>query len=421
MGIRKGHPVRDLRRPILLAVGRVASPLAYRDFRLLWLGQTLSALGNPLQTIALAWLVLDLTGSAVALGTALLVASLPGTALTLVGGVVTDRYAARTVMLWSDAARAVVTGLIAVLALIGALPLWVLYALLFLYGMGGAIFGPAAHSITPRLVPEEKLEAANSLNQSTPQIALLIGAPLGGALVALIGPAAVIGLNAAAFAVGALASLAIAPLASLGEPEERRSVVHDALAALAYVWGRTWLVSLLMVDSVVSLTIIGPLGVGLPLLARQHPTAGAESFGLMLAGFGAGSIAGMLFAGVYGFEVRRGLAFCLLMLCQGPLLIGLGSAPMPVAAALLALMGLLNGVATVLYIALIQGKVAQEIMGRVMSLVLLSSFGLVPLSQLVAGLVAEAAGPSALFASSGVLVVVAALGGLLLRPLRRLD
>ncbi len=397
---------------MLLAVGRVLSPLAYRDFRLLWLGQTVSALGNPLQTIALAWLVLDLTGSAVALSTALLVASLPGTALTLVGGVVTDRYDARTVMLWSDAARAAVTGVIAVLALVGALSLWVLYVLLFLYGMGGAIFGPAAHSITPRLVPKEELEAANSLNQSTPQIALLIGAPVGGALVAL---------NAAAFAVGALASLAIAPLGRLGEPGEKGSVLHDARAALVYVWGRAWLVALLLTDSVVSLAVIGPLGVGLPLLARHHPTAGAESFGLMLAGFGAGSIAGMLLAGVYGFKVRRGLAFCLLMLCQGPLLIGLGSAPLPLAAALLALMGLLNGVATVLYMALIQAKVAQEIMGRVMSLVLLGSFGLVPLSQLGAGLVAQAEGPSVLFASAGTLVVAAALGGLLIPTLRRLD
>jgi MFS family permease len=108
--------VAEADRPgVLLRVRRISRPLATRDFRLVWLGQTVSALGGPFQMVALTWLVLNLTGSALALSSTLLAAALPASALLLVGGVISDRYDPRTVMIWSDAGRAIITGLIAVL------------------------------------------------------------------------------------------------------------------------------------------------------------------------------------------------------------------------------------------------------------------------------------------------------------------
>jgi len=141
----------------------------------------------------------------------------------------------------------------------------------------------------------------------------------------------------------------------------------------------------------------------------------------MLAGFGAGSIVGVAIAGAHAPRRRRGVAFCLLLLVQGPLVIGLAFAPLPLAIAFLALAGMLNGIANVLYMALVQGRVAPAMLGRVMSFEALGSFGLVPLSQIAAGVVGEVAGPARLFVAAGGLMGAAALAGLLSPALRQLD
>lgn len=412
---------------VLIPAGarRIVAPLAKRDFRLAWGGQAVSALGGPLQTVALAWLILDLTGSPVALSGALLAAALPSAALTLVGGVVTDRYSPRAVMLWSDAVRAVVTGLIAALAFTGALKLWLLYALLVLYGAASGLFSPAFQSIIPRLTPREQLPAANALAQATPQFALLVAAPVGGVLVALVGPAATLALNAMSFAIAALADAAITRRPRL-PPKAHLSPLEAARAGLTHVRERRWLVALIAVDAAASLAVVGPLSIGLPLFARDRGNIGAAGLGLLLAAFGVGSMAGMFAAGGGALRHRgarqaRGSTFCVLQCCQAPLLIALAFAPLPVAGILLAFVGLLNGVSAIMYLTLVQERVPTALLGRVMSFVAFGSAGLVPLSQLAAGVAAAAAGPSVLFTAAGALMLVAATGGLLSRPLRQLD
>jgi MFS transporter, DHA3 family, tetracycline resistance protein len=413
--------VAEADRPgVLLRVRRISRPLATRDFRLVWTGQTVSALGGPFQMVALTWLVLNLTGSALALSSTLLAAALPASALLLVGGVISDRYDPRTVMIWSDAGRAIITGLIAVLALTGALPLALLDLLLLVSGLAGGLFAPAAQSIVPRLVTKEQLAAANALSQAPPQLALLVAAPVGGVLVALVGPVPALVANAISFAVAALASLAIAPLGPVAPAGLRDSLRQSARTGWAYVRGQGGLRAIILLDALLSFAAIGPLLVGLPLLAHERPQIGAGGFGLMLAGFGAGSIAGMLLAGGHGLQRRRGVAFCLLQFAQAPLVVGLAFGSLPVAIALLVTMGTLNGIATVLYLALVQARVAPEMLGRVMSFVALGAFGLAPLSQLAAGLVAAAAGPATLFTAAGLLMGAAALGGLLSPALRGL-
>lgn len=400
---------------------RVVRPLERRDFRLFWIGQAASALGGPLQTVALSWLVLDLTGSAVALSGMLLAATLPAAALTLVGGLIVDRSDPRTVMAWSDASRAILTGLIAVLDLGGALPLWTLYLLLALVGAVGGVYSPAAQSIVPRLTASEQLEAANSLTQSTPQIALLAAAPLGGALVARVGPGWALSLNAVSFAVAAITDLALTPLSPSGANPRRQSLLQGIRSGMAYICACRWLLTLVAVDGILSFAVIGPLAIGLPLLARTRLVGGPEVFGLLLAAFGGGSVAGMFLAGARPPRKRRGVVFCVLQLCQGPLVASLACAPLATAGVALAAVGLLNGVAIVVYLSLVQSRVASEMMGRVMSFVMFGALGLVPLSQLIAGIAAEREGLAVLFVAAGTLMIAAATAGLLSPPLRRID
>src|SRR5260370_34011341 len=147
----------------LLAAKRLFLPLSYRTFRLLWIGQAISALGTPFQIVALGWLVMQLKGSPLDLATTMLVLTLPQAIVTLVGGVLIDRFDARTVMLWTDAVRTVTSGTIALLAFTNRFPLWLLFFILLFHGAANGLFSPAAVSIPPRLVPQEALDSANSL------------------------------------------------------------------------------------------------------------------------------------------------------------------------------------------------------------------------------------------------------------------
>jgi MFS family permease len=160
----------------MIALRRVSAPLGGRAFRLLWLGQSISAFGTALQLIAVIWLVQERTDSAIAVAGVALSTLLPRIALALLGGVVADRFSATGVMVWADAARALVVFLIVGLLVLDVFALPLLYALLAA-NAAGALFDPAAASVVPRVVPASQLQAANSVNRLTPQLAAILGVP----------------------------------------------------------------------------------------------------------------------------------------------------------------------------------------------------------------------------------------------------
>ena len=145
-------------------------PLASRDFRLVWAGQAVSLLGDQFHLVALAWLVLDLTGSGLALGAVLMAASIPRAVLIIVGGALADRFAPRRLMLASDIARSATVGILAVLILTGRVELWQLVVMGVVFGIVDALFFPAMNAIVPSLVPPDRLPAANALVQGTIQL-----------------------------------------------------------------------------------------------------------------------------------------------------------------------------------------------------------------------------------------------------------
>ncbi len=404
---------------MLSGIHRLIAPLRHRNFRLFWFGQTISAFGDPLQTIALAWLVLNMTGSAIVLGSALLAITLPRTIMTLLGGIIADYFSLRSVIFWCDALRAIIIGGLALLAFLGMLHLFILYILLVIYGVLSGIFYPITYSTIPKLIKTEEVQAANSLSQMTVQLATVVAAPLGGILVALVGPSGAIAINAVSFAIASLATLALDPLDRPFHQSTNLALLRSAYDGFIYVISQFWLVALLLMDTVVSFAIIGSLTIGLPFLAHGKLAAGSQGYGLLLAGFGVGSIVGMLFLGFISLR-HRGLLFCLLTLSQAPLLASLAFVSLPLAVTFLAGIGLLNGVCSVMYLTLIQTKVAGDMLGRVMSLMSLATFGVAPLSQMVTAIAIQGTSPEVLFASASVLMALSALGGLIVPTLRTL-
>jgi MFS family permease len=132
-------------------------PLRVRDFRLLFGGESVSVLGDYFHFVALAWLTLQLTGSGPALGSVLMVAAIPRAVFVLLGGALSDRFSPRSLMLYSNAFRGVVVGILAVLVLTGTAELWHLFIFAGIFGVVDALFYPAVNTILPMLVDEETL------------------------------------------------------------------------------------------------------------------------------------------------------------------------------------------------------------------------------------------------------------------------
>jgi DHA3 family tetracycline resistance protein-like MFS transporter len=231
---------------------RFARALRSRPFALLWLGQTISTLGDGAYLTALAWQVLILTGSGAAMGIVLIATSVPRVVFLLLGGVIADRLPRRLVMLWADVGRATAVGAIAVLSYTNTLQFWHLIALGLLFGFSQAFFLPAYQSIAPQLVEVEALPSANALNGLTREIGMLAGPALGALLVARFSTASAFAFDALSFLVSALCLLAIrVPLKPLlaqegleAEPAKRRGargVFADIREGIGYVAASSWL------------------------------------------------------------------------------------------------------------------------------------------------------------------------------------
>jgi MFS family permease len=159
-------------------------PLTASDFRLLWLGQGISLFGDQFYLVALPWLTLRLTGSALALGTVLMVAGGARAIFQLLGGALSDRFSPRTLMLASNIVRALVTAAITAVVLAGVTRLWHLYVLSVIFGLVDAFFFPAYMSIVPMLVVNEQLPAGNALLRGTARFMGLIGPAAAGVVIA---------------------------------------------------------------------------------------------------------------------------------------------------------------------------------------------------------------------------------------------
>src|SRR5262249_27554137 len=187
---------------------KMLAPLKLRDFRLLWMGMTISLLGDGVFLVAIAWQVYLLSNAPTALAVVGLAMTVPHVLFLLLGGVVSDRVDRRRVMLGADVVRGLAIGTMGILSVTGSIQVWHLMALSAVYGAGTAFFGPAFDAIVPDIVPPELLGEATSLDQSVRPAALrLLGPAVGGALIAAVGVGWAFVLDGASFAVSVLTLL----------------------------------------------------------------------------------------------------------------------------------------------------------------------------------------------------------------------
>lgn len=397
--------------------------LVSRNFILLWLGQSISLLGDQFHLVALPWLALQLTGSGLALGAILMVAGIPRAIFMLVGGALTDRFSPRTIMLTSDLLRAALTGLLALLVVTDLIQFWMLFFFAFMFGLVDAFFHPAYAAMLPRVIPRGHLEAGNAALQVTAQLVSALGPALGGALIASAGVALAIGFDSVTFLVSALALLLIrlgvhaAQTPETDENGDEKNILDSIVDGMRYVKADAILPTMLVISAALNVLFGAAFGVGVPVMADTRFPEGAAAVGVINSAFGAGALVGILIAAVV--KTRNiGITILTLIGMAGLLMIVFGAAPtLIVAAGVAVVMGVLVGYDNIIMIAWLQKRIDQSVMGRVMSLVMLSTYGLAPIGSAIAGAVVEFS-VEALFTGAGVCVVIVVLLGLSNKAMR---
>ena len=377
-----------------------------RDFRLLVAGRTITALGNAIAPIALAFAVLDLTGSAADLGLVVGARMLANVAFLLFGGALADRVPRHVLMVGAGLAAALSQAVVAALVLTGTATIPLLIGLSAVNGMVGALALPASAAILPQLVPADLRQKANGINRMLFNGAAIVGAPVGGLLVAATSPGWGIAVDAAAFlaSAGCFALLRL-PAAA---PGLRHSILTDLRIGWSEFRSRTWLWVVVAGFCVVNAALSGGMTVLGPVVADAG--VGRDAWGFVLAAQTGGMVLGALLA--IRIRVPRLLFFGVISTALLALpLLALGLAPrlwLLLASAFLAGVGVEQfGVA---WETTMQEHVPADKLARVYSYDMVGSFVAIPIGQVAAGPLAEAWGLTPTLFGAAALILLAVLG-----------
>jgi hypothetical protein len=350
------------------------------------MGSAISLVGDQFYLVALPWVVLQITGSAVAMGTILMAASIPRAVLMLMGGAMADRLSPRRILLGTAFGRTIVVGAVGALLWFRVLHTWELYVLGLAFGVADAFALPASSAFMPTIVGREQLVAANSVMQTTAQLTTIAGPAPAGLVIKALGAAWAFVIDAVSFLfiIAALWTLPDPPRAAA----QRKPVMwQSVLEGIRYVRQDVPLTSLMLLAAMLNVCISGPLTVGLAYMAKTRLGSPA-AFGFAVSSLAAGGLAGALTAGLVKVK-RRGVLLLVASATIGVCLAAFGFLyQLAAIAALLVVMAACAGVTNIHLASWIQGRVDPAVRGRVVSVLMLSAIGLQPISFAVAGLLA---------------------------------
>jgi MFS family permease len=391
--------------------------LRERDFRLLWLGQATSAFGSSFVPVALAFAVIDLTGSPSSLGLVLSAGLASRICLLLIGGVVADRLPRRRVMVAADALRAATQGVVAALLLSGTAHVWELLVLFALYGAGDSFFSPASTGLVPETVSLDRLQQANSLMSLGRDTARLSGPALAGVIVAAVGPGVAFAADAATFVVSAV-SLALLHLPAAVRSDDRPGVLADLRGGWHELTSRSW-VWLMIVKFSVSSLVLAPYWVLGPFVAQRH-LGGAAAWGAIGTCGAVGAALGS--AAALSATPRRPLSTGCLAVSLSALAPALLARPFPTAAiAVSAALGFgAVSFSDTLWFTALQERIPPAALSRVSSYDWLGSLILQPAGLALAAPAAAAIGVGATLLAGAGVQASTSIGIALTRPVRGL-
>jgi MFS family permease len=395
--------------------GKTAGVLVrHRDFRAVWIGQAFSAIGDPLFPFAIAFLALDRGDNALGVSALLAARALATVCAALAGGVLADRFRRTHVMIAADAVRLV--AILSIVAVADLAPLIVLSLLVFVVGLGEAVFRPAYSAVVPALVPPEDRQAANALTSLAQRAGGFAGPALAAVLVTGASSQAALLVDAATFAVSIVSLLFVREPAVTREQTER-SFLADVREGFVVVARRRWLAIEIGAGAVQITASLAPWLVLLPVVARdRHGGAGAYA-GLLVA-MSAGALIGAL-VGARISSRQPGVVASLALVPFTLALVGLAlDWPLVLLLVLQAIAGIGTQVYGVLWVTAIQRSVPASTMARVFAIDQLGSLALLPLGMLLAGALADTRGAETVLVVAGVVNLLTAVGPLVFPDVR---
>ncbi|MBZ5581758.1 MAG: MFS transporter [Acidobacteriia bacterium] len=382
--------------------------LRHRNFQLFFGGQLISLVGTWMQSIAQAWLVYRLTGSAVLLGAIGFAGQIPVFLLAPAGGIVADRYSRRSIVVGTQTASMALALALALLTLSGAVRIWHIFALAALLGAVNAFDIPARQAFIVDMVGRADLMNAIALNSSMFNASRIVGPAVAGILVASIGEGWCFFANAVSY-IAVIAGLLLMQVARRERLPEAGSPFSRVIEGFRFVIANPPVHSLLVLLAVVSITGM-PYAVLMPIFAVRVLHGGAQTLGWLMGVTGVGALAGALvlaskrdLTGLGRWVARSALVFGIALAAFG------ASRRLPLSAAILVVVGFSMMIEMGSSNTLIQSMVPDRLRGRVMSVYSMMFMGMAPIGSLLAGAAADKIGASWTVAAGGIVCAVSAM------------
>jgi MFS family permease len=400
----------------------ILAPLKGRDFRLLWSGMLVSLIGDGIFLIALAWQAYEISNLPIALSLVGLAMTVAHVLFLVLGGVVSDRFERRRIMLGADVVRGLSIAAIATLSVTGHLSLPYLAILAAVYGGGTAFFGPAFDAIVPDLVPARLLPSANSLDQLIKPLGLrLLGPALGGWLVGMWGPGVAFAVDACTFGVSSFALLLMRP-GTTHSSGKGASFAAELRSGYSFVRQHVWLWGTFGAAALAYLLFMGPAEVLLPYIIKEELHRSATDLGLIFALGGVGSILSAVLVSRSRLP-RRNMTFIYAAWTLSTLAVagyGFARFSWQLMVASFAF-NFLETAGTIVWVTTKQRLVPPSLLGRVSSIDWLISIGLLPVSYALTAPVASVLGARATLVGAGVLGALVTMTAFFLPGMRDVE
>ncbi|PEC84058.1 MFS transporter [Bacillus cereus] len=386
--------------------GRGKPLLKNTNFLFLWAATLFSSFALAFFTFSQTWYIAKTLNLEASLGVVFVALSVPRLIFMIVGGAVADKFPKKNIMFYSNIIRAILVATILTWFIVGDVTLYTFALFALFFGLADAFFWSADGSILPELVEKSRLTQANSLTQMTNQASVILGPVLGGILIKFTNYETIFSITILLLIVAAILVQKI----QFTLPEQQntdKGMFTSIKEGILYVKESPFLSTFLICSAFLNLFLIGPMQVGFPLFVKNVLHGDSLQFSYLEASVGGGMAIGAVIVGLKNINRRRGLFCIIMMLLSGVFFLSINFSTVLWQALLAGMFyGITIAMAIVPLMAMIQSTVKEEMMGRVMSLLMLSSMGFIPLSYAFTSIALAIGFPIVTVMKSGAIAVI---------------
>ncbi|AWU55747.1 MFS transporter [Bacillus anthracis] len=376
------------------------------NFLFLWAATLFSSFALAFFTFSQTWYIAKTLNLEASLGVVFVALSVPRLIFMIIGGAVADKFPKKNIMFYSNIIRAILVATILTWFIVGDVTLYTFALFALFFGLADAFFWSADGSILPELVEKSRLTQANSLTQMTNQASVILGPVLGSILIKFTNYETIFSITILLLIVAAILVQKI----QFTMPEQQntdKGMFTSIKEGILYVKESPFLSTFLICSAFLNLFLIGPMQVGFPLFVKNVLHGDSLQFSYLEASVGGGMAIGAVIVGLKNINRRRGLFCIIMMLLSGVFFLSINFSTVLWQALLAGMFyGITIAMAIVPLMAMIQSTVKEEMMGRVMSLLMLSSMGFIPLSYAFTSIALAIGIPIVTVMKSGAIAVI---------------